>query len=323
MINLHRSMRLLLPFLTAVVLGAADNTRLELEPARSSPAKGKHVVLLSGDEEYRSEEALPMLAKILSQSHGFKTTVLFALDADGTINPNNPHSLPGAEALDSADVIIMSLRFRAWSDEAMKHFVAAHQRGVPIIALRTSTHAFNFPAGSPWFDYTWNNKTTSPGGFGKRVLGETWVSHWGKHKFEATRGVIEPASAADPLFNGVTSLFGTTDVYEAAPPSDAKILDPPIGIKGLIKQASGIFDKFKIRSIQLSEGLLIFALHHHLSLRLQGAQAKRMHILEPDFLSIIFLQGNPRLAALGMRHAIRTALIARMLRQFCRTGARG
>ena len=233
MINLHRSIRLLLPFLTAVVLGAADNTRLELEPARSSPAKGKHVVLLSGDEEYRSEEALPMLAKILSQSHGFKTTVLFALDADGTINPTNPHSLPGAEALDSADVIIMSLRFRAWSDEAMQHFVAAHQRGVPIIALRTSTHAFNFPAGSPWFDYTWNNKTTSPGGFGKRVLGETWVSHWGKHKSEATRGVIEPTSAADPLFNGVTSLFGTTDVYEATPPSDAKILARGLVLQGM------------------------------------------------------------------------------------------
>ena len=94
MINLHRSMRLLLPFLTAVVLGAVDNTRLELEPARSAPAKGKHVVLLSGDEEYRSEEALPMLAKILSQRHGFKTTVLFALDADGTINPTRCNHCP-------------------------------------------------------------------------------------------------------------------------------------------------------------------------------------------------------------------------------------
>ncbi len=233
MINLHRSIRLLLPFLTAAVLSAATSTRLELEPAQSTPAKGKHVVLLSGDEEYRSEEALPMLAKILSQRHGFKTTVLFALDADGTINPTNPNSLPGAEALDSADVIIMSLRFRAWPDEAMKHFVAAHQRGVPIIALRTSTHAFNFPAGSLWSDYTWNNKASSPGGFGKRVLGETWVSHWGKHKFEATRGVIEPVGAADPLFNGVTSLFGTTDVYEAAPPSDAKILARGLVLQGM------------------------------------------------------------------------------------------
>ena len=39
------------------------------------PGKGKHVVLVSGDEEYRSEEALPQLAKILAtaswlQVHG-------------------------------------------------------------------------------------------------------------------------------------------------------------------------------------------------------------------------------------------------------------
>src|SRR5436190_1379250 len=87
--------------------------------------RGKHVVFLSGDEEYRSEEGLPMLAKILSQRHGFKCTVLFAVDPDGTINPDNTTSLPGAEALDSADAIVMLVRFRAWNDEAMKHFADA------------------------------------------------------------------------------------------------------------------------------------------------------------------------------------------------------
>src|SRR5918996_3943024 len=70
---------------------------------KDGPGRGKHIVLLAGDEEYRSEEALPMLAKILSQRHGFKATVLFPLDADGTINPDNQKSLPGAAALDSAD----------------------------------------------------------------------------------------------------------------------------------------------------------------------------------------------------------------------------
>ncbi|HSB93012.1 MAG TPA: hypothetical protein VLC28_07850, partial [Flavitalea sp.] len=29
------------------------------------PGKGKHIVFVSGDEEYRSEEALPMLAQLL------------------------------------------------------------------------------------------------------------------------------------------------------------------------------------------------------------------------------------------------------------------
>src|SRR5438093_4456552 len=113
-------------------------------PAKSGPGRGRHVVFLTGDEEYRGEEGLPMLAKILSQRHGFKCTVLFAVDPDGTINPENSKSLPGAEALDSADGVVMLLRYRAWPDAQMKHFVDAYRRGVPIVALRTSTHAFKF-----------------------------------------------------------------------------------------------------------------------------------------------------------------------------------
>ena len=213
-------------------LRAAAPTSLVLNPPAGVKAQGKHVVLLSGDEEYRSEEALPMLAKILSQRHGFKTTVLFALDADGSINPNNGKSLPDSAALDTADVIILALRFRAWPDDAMQRFEAAYKRGVPLIALRTSTHAFNFPAGSPWAAYSYNAKAPFAGGFGKQVLGETWVTHWGKHKIEATRGVIEASAASDPLLRGVTELFGNSDVYEAAPPADAKILARGLVLKG-------------------------------------------------------------------------------------------
>ncbi|MEI8089085.1 MAG: PVC-type heme-binding CxxCH protein [Opitutaceae bacterium] len=235
--NFHRLLRplALLAATFSFIFTAAASTTLVLEPAAGVAPKGKHVVLLSGDEEYRSEEALPMLAKILSQRHGFKTTVLFALDADGTINPNNAKSLPGSEALDSADIIIMSLRFRAWPDEAMKRFEAAHRRGVPIIALRTATHAFNFPAGSPWASYSWNNKTSpaTTGGFGQQVLGETWVSHWGNHKKEATRGLIEPGATSNPLLRGVTELFANSDVYEAAPPADANILVRGLVLKGM------------------------------------------------------------------------------------------
>jgi azurin/glucose/arabinose dehydrogenase/lysophospholipase L1-like esterase len=237
---LPRFIRTLFLLVASAVLAtaAAAPTTLVLEPAQGVKANGKHVVLLSGDDEYRSEEALPMLAKILSQRHGFKTTVLFALDADGMIAPNNGKSLPGAEALDNADVIIMSLRFRAWPDEAMKHFDAAYRRGVPIIGLRTSTHAFNFPAGSLWSAYTWNSKAPWAGGWGKQVLGATWVSHWGKHKSEATRAVVETANVSDPLLNGVTEIFGTTDVYEAAPPADAKILYRGLVLKDMTPTAA-------------------------------------------------------------------------------------
>jgi hypothetical protein len=197
---------------------------------KGGPGGGRHIVFLTGDEEYRSEEGLPMLAKILSQRHGFKTTVLFSLDPDGTINPKNTKSVPNSAALDTADAVVMLLRFRNWPDEDMARFEKLLLAGKPIVALRTSTHAFNgFPKGSRWETWNYNNE----GGFGKRVLGETWLTHWGRHKVEATRGAIEPSQQNNPLLRGVTNIFGETDVYEAYPPLDATILVRGIVLKTL------------------------------------------------------------------------------------------
>ncbi len=77
------------------------------------PGAGKRIVLVSGDEEYRSEEALPQLAKILSERHGFDTVVLFAQDprVAGIINPNYSSNIPGLEALREADLMIIATRF--------------------------------------------------------------------------------------------------------------------------------------------------------------------------------------------------------------------
>ena len=47
---------------------------------KTGPGVGKKLVFLTGDEEYRSEEGLPQLAKILAFHHGFKCTVLFAIE---------------------------------------------------------------------------------------------------------------------------------------------------------------------------------------------------------------------------------------------------
>jgi hypothetical protein len=190
------------------------------------PGHGRHIVFLAGDEEYRSEESLPQMAKILAVRHGFKCTVLFSLDSkDGTINPNAGNNLTGAEALDHADAIFMMLRFRKYSDEAMKHFVDAYLAGKPIIALRTSTHAFQFnnPDKTSYARYTHNSKEWQ-GGFGRQVLGETWVTHLGTNHKEATRGVIEPALRKDPLLRGVGNIFADTGCYHVDPQTDSTIL---------------------------------------------------------------------------------------------------
>ena len=193
---------------------------------KEGPGKGKHIVLLSGDEEYRSEEALPQLGKILAVRHGFKCTVLFPINPQsGEIDPKFTKNVPGLEALKSADLVIMLWRFRELPDGQMKHFVDYYLSGKPIIALRTSTHAFAYGRNSTsaYKEYDWQSKKW-PGGFGKQVLGETWVAHHGHHKKEATRGIIEPGAEDHPILNGVADIFGDTDVYTANPPPDAKIL---------------------------------------------------------------------------------------------------
>lgn len=198
-------------------------------------ANGKSVVLISGDEEYRSEEGLPQLGKILSQRHGFKCTVLFSVSPKtGEIDSNLHTNQPGLEALDSADLCIMLLRFREWPDAQMKHFVDYYLAGKPIIALRTSTHAFSYDKNSPsaYKKFSYSSGEWA-GGFGRQVLGETWVNHWGSHKHEATRGVIEDAAKKLPLFHGVTDIFGTTDVYEAHPSAAAQILVRGQVLKGM------------------------------------------------------------------------------------------
>ena len=160
--------------------------------------------------------------------------MLFSINKDGEIDPNTQNNEPGIEALDSADLCVMLLRFRGWPDEQMKHFVDYYLAGKPIIALRTSTHAFDFKNGSlsAYKKFGWQSKDW-PAGFGKQVLGETWVNHWGNHKKEATRGIIPDSAKKHPILKGVTDVLGDTDVYEAAPTADAQVLVLGQVLKGM------------------------------------------------------------------------------------------
>jgi hypothetical protein len=181
------------------------------------PGKGKHIVLVSGDEEYRSEEALPQLGKILAKYHGFKCTVLFAVDPKtGEISPNTNDNIPGLEALNTADLMIIATRFRNLPDEQMKHIVNYIESGKPIIGMRTATHAFNLDKKSAYYKYTWNNgEKAFSGGFGKQLLGETWISHHGGHGSQSTRGILVTNELKHPILRGLKDgdIWGPTDVY--------------------------------------------------------------------------------------------------------------
>jgi hypothetical protein len=189
-------------------------------------AKKKNIVLVSGDEEYRSEEALPQLAKILSERHGFDCTVLFAQDPEkpGIVDPNYSSNIPGLEKLQNADLMILFTRFRSLPAEQMKYIDDYLLSGKPIIGIRTSTHAFNFKDGEhPYAHYGYNYngpKKEWKSGFGKFVLGETWYTHHGHHKYQSTRGYISEKSRNHSVLNGIVDgeIWGPTDVYGVREP---------------------------------------------------------------------------------------------------------
>ncbi|MBS0266862.1 MAG: ThuA domain-containing protein [Planctomycetes bacterium] len=194
---------------------AADEPWIVFEGG-DGPGKGKHVVLVSGDDEYRSEEALPQLAKILSKHHGFKCTVLFAIDkTSGEIRPDYQENIPGLEALKTADLMVMFLRFRNLPDDQMAFIDEYANSGKPIVAIRTSTHAFNLKD-SKYQKYTWTSGDKGwEGGFGRQVFGETWISHHGNHGSQSTRGLIAPGVKDHPILRGIKDgdVWGPTDVY--------------------------------------------------------------------------------------------------------------
>jgi len=199
----------------------------------SGPGQGKHIVFLAGDHEYRSEETLPALARILAKHHGFKCTVLFTTDPKtGEIVPGNSH-MPGMEALDTADLAVVFLRFQNFPDETMKHFVEYLDRGGPVVGLRTATHAFKIPKGRTYSKYSWDYKGEDfLSGWGHQVLGQSWVGHYGRNHRQSTRIEIVKSKKNHPILRGVKDIWVQAGGY-VGKPTDGKILTKAQPLNGM------------------------------------------------------------------------------------------
>ncbi|HWE01082.1 MAG TPA: ThuA domain-containing protein [Tepidisphaeraceae bacterium] len=184
---------------------------------KQGPGKGKHIVFVAGANEYNPESGLPVLARILAEHHGFTCTVLFTINKAGEIDPNTNDNIPGLEALDGADLMVILCRFRTLPDDQMKHFVDYLDSGRPVIGMRTATHSFaNIKAPSPYVKFNWSNKDPDfEGGFGRQVLGETWIRHHAPNGKTSTRGVFAPGAEGNPIFRGIHDgeIWGTTGTY--------------------------------------------------------------------------------------------------------------
>jgi len=210
----------------------------------TGPGKGKHVVLISGDDEYRSEEGLPMLGKLLAQHYGFTCTVLFPIEPEtGHIVPSYQNNIPGLEHLESADLMILLTRFRELPDEQTQHFHNYLLAGKPIIGMRTATHAFHYEKNknSPFAKYHWMSKEPGwEGGFGQKILGETWVAHHGDHGSEGARALIDGIAQQEdhPILRGVNDIWAASDVYTVKNlPKEAEVLIYGVPTSGMTPES--------------------------------------------------------------------------------------
>jgi type 1 glutamine amidotransferase len=215
------------------VSSSADNGPLVYQ-GDAGIGTAKHIVFLAGDHEYRSEEAFPALARILAKHHGFKCTVLFNVDKQtGYITPGNSN-MPYTDAVQTADLLVFGLRFQNFSDVQMQPIADYIDAGRPVVGTRTSTHAFQIPRDAKFarFDWKYSGQEMKKG-FGRQVLGETWVSHYGNNHVMSTRLDIIAEQAEHPVLRGVKDPWVEAGGYWVDPEPNSVVLANAQPLRGM------------------------------------------------------------------------------------------
>ncbi|OXS54498.1 hypothetical protein B1A99_26480 [Cohnella sp. CIP 111063] len=179
--------------------------------ASNDTLRGRRIVFVCGEDEYESERTMPLLAEE-ARKYGAWTTVLQA-DPD----PASPVSIPGLEALRTADLAVFYIRFRQLPEEQFGHIRDYLASGKPVVGLRTSTHAFQYPQDHPLAE--WND------GFGIDVLGAPWIRHFGHSS--STSVSVAWGAEPHPILRGVPTHFECRSwLYQVLPypPEGAQIL---------------------------------------------------------------------------------------------------
>ncbi len=221
---------------------AAANPHLVVYDGGEGPGAGKHIVFLAGDHEYRSEEILPAMARILARRYGFTASVFFTLDDEGFIEPGSSN-IAGLGALDSADLLVIAIRFQDFPKEEMQHIVDYLNRGGPVFGIRTATHAFRIDSG-PFARYSWDYGADDfRDGFGEQILGETWVGHYGTNHEQSSRILPVETQVDHPILRGVRDMHVQSGGYQAYPVEGSEVIAVGQVLNGMDSTAAPDPDK--------------------------------------------------------------------------------
>lgn len=166
-----------------------------LSPALSAPLK---VCLVSGSEEYHSDESLATYEKYLEERYNVDATLIKAIGFE---------QLPGLEALDNCDVALFFTRRLRIDGEELERVKKYCLSGKPIVAVRTASHGFQ-----NWLE------------FDKIVLGGSYQGHYGDQN--AMKAEIVPNKKDHPILQGIDGeIRSRYSLYRTAPVAqDAEVL---------------------------------------------------------------------------------------------------
>jgi type 1 glutamine amidotransferase/nicotinamidase-related amidase len=179
------------------------------EPFRYSD-QTKKIVMLIGDDEYKTEVTLPAFAETELKPIGIDVQIVHA-------NPQNKNDFPGmAQAVQDADLVLVSVRRRTPPKEQLDALKAHFAAGKPIVGIRTASHAWalrnpkDVEAAEKQGLSTW-------GTFDQEVFGGNYTNHHGN----GPKTVVSLAENAKghPILRGVNvqNLTGNGSLYKISP----------------------------------------------------------------------------------------------------------
>ncbi|GIX03764.1 MAG: hypothetical protein KatS3mg113_0770 [Planctomycetaceae bacterium] len=169
---------------------------------RFSQDQRPHVVIVSAEDEYRTERTLPEFARRYL-GHTFRTTILLGA-------ARKEEGIPGLESLDHADVLLLSVRRRPLPPYQMALIRRYQRQGKPIVGIRTASHPFHLRQQEPPLGLVdWPE-------WDPQILGGHYTNHYPNHiqaYVRALEGVRHPILEGIPTTEWPTS----ASLYRVSP----------------------------------------------------------------------------------------------------------
>ena len=134
-------------------------------PLRFKNDKPKKCLIIAAESLYKTDETLPIFAKtVLWERLGIESKVLSAVAGQHAIERLE-------EEISSADLLLLSVRRRSLPQSQLAAIKKHLSDGKPLIAIRTSSHAFDTKGKHPDGHAEWE-------AFDKEVLGCNYIGHY-------------------------------------------------------------------------------------------------------------------------------------------------